>query len=129
MYGIAVEYAPGSAGESVDPLVREACRTLLVRQPGYRQRLALQADGWRRVVDLFLFTSPEAAHGVLADELWRAFAAAHPACRDAAPALLVHKSPWGDLVVLLRGAVGPTRGGQGCWRDHLAAAEPEAVLW
>jgi hypothetical protein len=127
MYGIAVEYA--TVGPSPDSADRGACRALLLRQLGYRRRLALVADGWRRVVDLFLFTDAHAARAALASEDWRAFAAAHPACRDAAPALLVSQSALGDRVVLLRAAPGPTRGGQACWRDHLTNAEPEAVLW
>ena len=129
MYGIAIEYARGDATASPDPLERTDCCAVFVRQPGYRRRLALVADGGYRMVDLFLFDGPDAARAALASDGWRALAAAHPACRSAAPALLVSESPWGDLVVLLRGAVGPTRGGQACWRDHLAHAAPEAVLW
>jgi hypothetical protein len=128
MYGIAVEYHPG-AGAPHDPPAREACRAALVRQPGYRRRLALVADGWRRVVDLVLFADAEAARAALASDDWQRLAAAHPACRAAAPALLVSECPWGGPVVLLRSAPGPTRGGQACWRDHLANAEPGAVLW
>ena len=128
MYGIAVEYHPG-AGALPDPLEREACRAALVRRPGYRRRLALVADGWRRVVDLILFADAEAARAALASDDWQRLVAAHAACRSAAPALLVSECPWGGPVVLLRGAPGPTRGGQACWRDHLANAEPGAVLW
>jgi hypothetical protein len=128
MYGVAVEYDVRTCGLP-DPLERAACRAMLVRQPGFRRRLPLQADGWRRVVDLYLFDSPERVAAVLASGDWQRLAAAHAACRAAAPALLVSESPLGDLVVLLRGGPGPTRGGQACWRDHLAHAEPEAILW
>jgi hypothetical protein len=129
MYGIAVEYAPASDSSLPDPLERAACRAVLVRQPGYRRRLALVGDGWRRVVDLFLFGDAAAAQAALAGEAWQAFVAAHPACRDAAPALLASECAYGGPVTLLRSAAGPTRGGQACWRDHLTAAEPDAVLW
>ena len=127
MYGIAVEYATDDG--QPDPLARLAAQATLARQPGYRRRLALVADGWRRVVDLYLFADAEAARAALAGADWRSCAAAHPVCRDAAPALLVEESPWGDRVALLRSSPGPTRGGQACWRDHLARAEPDATLW
>ena len=129
MYGIAIEYVPAGGSTLPDPLVRAGCRAALVRQPGYRRRLALMADGWRRAVDLVLFDSPEAARAALLSDDWRLMAAAHHACRDVAPALLVSECPYGGPVVLLRTAPGPTRGGQACWRDHLTSAEPEAVLW
>lgn len=129
MYGIAIEYTLTNGLATPDPLARVTCRAALVRQAGYRRRLALMADGWRRVVDLFLFDSPEAAQAVLASNDWRAFAADVPACRNAAPALLVSECAYGGPVVLLRSSANPTRGGQACWRDHLANAEPEAVLW
>jgi hypothetical protein len=129
MYGIAIEYTIANGSTFPDSLVRAACRAALVKQPGYRRRLALMADGWRRVVDLFLFDSTEAARAALDGDDWRALAATHTACRDAASALLVSECPYGGPVVLLRSAPGPTRGGQACWRDHLVAAEPEAVLW
>ena len=128
MYGIAAEYDHRGGGMP-NPLVRAACQALMVRKPGYRRRLALMADGWRRVIDLYLFTSPEAARAALAGDDWRVLIAAYPACRDAAPALLVHESPYGDLVVLLRSSHCLTRGGQSCWRDHLISSEPEAILW
>jgi hypothetical protein len=128
MYGVAVEYDAGP-GRAPGPPLRAACRAALVRQPGYRRRLALVGDGWRRAVDLFLFATPEAARAALDGAAWRQFVAAHPACRDAGPALLVSECPYGGLVVLLRGQAGPTRGGQAAWRDHLANAEPAATLW
>ena len=127
MYGVAVEY--GACDGLPDPLERANCRALLVRQPGYRRRLTLVADGWRRLVDLILFADADAVRAALASDEWRAFVVAHPACRDAAPALLVSESAYGDLVVLLRSASGPTKGGPACWRDHLANAAPEAILW
>ena len=127
MFGVTVEYVVRD-GAPPDRLLREDCRAALVRQPGYRRRLALVGDSWRRFVDLFLFSTPEAARAALAGDDWRALAAAHPGCH-AGPALLVSEGTYGDAVVLLRAQVGPTRGGQACWRDHLASAEPEAVLW
>lgn len=120
MYGIAVEYDRG-AGAPPDPQLREMCRMGAARQPGYRRRLALVADGWRRAVDLFLFASPEAANAALASGDWGE--------QVAAPALLVSECPWGGPVVLLRGRIAPTQGGQACWRDLLTNAEPGAVLW
>ena len=120
MYGIAVEYDLGG-GTPPDPLLRDACRTSAAQQPGYRRRLVLVADGWRRAVDLFLYATPEAATAALASSDWGE--------RTAAPALLVSECPWGGPVILLRGRVAPTRGGQACWRDHLANAAPGAVLW
>ena len=128
MFGIVVEYAAGDAGALPDPLERAACRAALVRQPGYRRRLALVADGWRRVADLFLFADADAARAALAGDVGRDLAG-RVACRDAGPALLVSACPYGGPVVLLRGRAAPTGGGQGCWRDHFLAAEPEAVLW
>ncbi|MFN8513099.1 MAG: hypothetical protein U0841_11025 [Chloroflexia bacterium] len=128
MFGIAVEYR-ACAGGAPDPLVRLACQAMLAGRPGYRQRLALVADGWRRVVDLFLFASPEEAAASLSCAPWRAFVAAHPACRDACPALLVSAGYCGQSVILLRGKSGSAQGGQICWRDHLARAEPDAILW
>jgi hypothetical protein len=128
MYGVAVEYDAGS-GRALAPQLRAACRVALSRQPGYRRRLALVGDGWRRAVDLFLFDTPDAARIALAGAAWRRLAAEHPACRDAGPALLVSECPYGGLVVLLRRQARPTRGGQAAWRDHLVNAEPGAVLW
>src|SRR5262245_58238573 len=108
MYGIAVEYDPAQ-GKPLDPPARAACLDALVRRSGYRRRLALVAECRRRIVDLFLFATPQAVTEALASDAWRALAAAHPACRDAAPALLVSESPWGDPVVVLRTAPRPTR--------------------
>jgi hypothetical protein len=125
---VAVEYRM-SDGAFPDPQLRAACRATLVGQVGYRRRLALTADGWRRVVDFFLYDSPEAAQAALAGEAWRSLADMHPTCGDAAPALLVSESQYGEMVVLLRSKAGLTRGGQACWRDHLANAEPGIVLW
>lgn len=127
MYGVAVEYA-STEGGIPEPLERGACRATMVGQSGYRRRLALMADGWRRIIDLFLFASPEAARAALAGETWRDFAAAHPACRAAAPALLVSEGHSGGPVVMLRQTLG-RGGGQACWRDHLTATESLDVLW
>ena len=128
MYGIAIEYDT-TLGGPADPSARAVSQAHLAGRTGYRRRLALQADAWRRVVDLFLFADADAARAALASDAWRAVAVAHPSCRAAAPALLVTECPWGGPVVLLRSAPGPTRGGQSCWRDHLAHVAPEAVLW
>jgi hypothetical protein len=128
MFGIAVEYDTYRAG-LLDPLERLACWEAMARQPGYRRRIALTADGWRRRVDLFLFSCPEHAAAVLADESWRMFVALNPSCRDAGPALLVSQGRCGEAVVLLRSKAVATRGGQACWRDHLANVDPDIVLW
>src|SRR5689334_18168155 len=101
MYGIAIEYPAADRLATPGPQLRAACRAALLRQPGYRRRLALQADGWRRTVDLFLFESPEAARTALASDDWRALATAYPVCQAAAPALLVSECPYGGRVVLL----------------------------
>lgn len=128
MFGIVVEYAAGEAGALPDPPERATCCATLVRQPGYRRRLAIVADGWRRVADLFLFADADAARAALAGDAGRELAA-RSSCRDAGPALLVSACPCGGPVVLLRGRATPTGGGQGCWRDHSVAAAPAAVLW
>ena len=128
MYGLVVEYRSATGG-TPDPLARAACHAALVRQPGYRRRLALMADGWRRIVNLFLFADADAAHAALAGDDWRTLVAAHPVCGNISPALLVSECPFGGPVTLLRGRFGPTRGGQACWRDRLVATEPGAVLW
>jgi hypothetical protein len=70
-------------------------------------------------VDLFLFASADEARAALASN----------ACHAAALALLVSESPYGELVVLLRSATAPGDGGQSYWRDHLAVANPELILW
>ena len=127
MFGIAVEYRP--AGGLADPAARMACSAALIRQPGYRRRLALMADGWRRIVDLYLFIDEGKARAALEGDAWQALVAAHPACHAAGPALLVGECPYGGPVVLLRGRFGSTRGGQACWRDQLVATEPGAMLW
>lgn len=121
MYGVAMEY-PRDAGAFPDAPTRAACREALLCQPGYRRRLVLQADGWRRAVDLFLFADADAARAALAGGDWRALVAAFPACRQADLALLVSECPYGGQVVLLRA-------GRSCPRDRLANAEPGAVLW
>ena len=102
MFGIVVEYAAGEPGALPDPLERLACRAALVRQPGYRRRLALVAGGWRRVADLFLFADTHAAQATLAGAAGRDLAA-RCACRDVGPTLLVSARPYGGPVVLFRG--------------------------
>lgn len=135
MDGIAIEYIASTPGAPSAPRLRAAWLGILAAQPGYRRLLLLQTrlplvtDGRRRFVDLVLFDGPAAARAALASEAWRALAAADPACRDAALARLVHASPRGDLVVLLRSSPHPARGDQGGWHDHLAHAAPAAVLW
>ncbi len=74
------------------------------------------------------FATREEAQAALAGDEWREFAATHPTCRDAAPALQVSQCSYGSAVVLLRGKAGTDRGDGSCWRDHLAHAEPEAPL-
>ena len=127
MFGIAVEYRP--EGGLADPAARAACNAALICQHGYRRRLALMADGWRRIVDLYLFSDEGMARAALLSDTWQTLVAAHPACRAAGPALLVGECPYGGPVVLLRGRFDSTRGGQACWRDQLVATEPGAVLW
>ena len=128
MFGVAVEYHTADGGLP-DPLMRAARRQTLVGQPGYRRRLALMADGWRRLVDFFLHGNPETARAALAGDDWRSFVAANPDCRDAAPALPMGESKFGEPVVLLHSKAGRTRGDRACWRDHLVSAGPGALLW
>ncbi len=127
MHGIAVEYDTAQGGPA-DPAARATCRAHLTGQPGYRRQLALQADGWRRLVDLFLYDSLRAVENALASDGWRAIIAAHPACR-AAPALLVHESPHDDRVVLQRPLPESAHGDQSRCLDSFAYAEPDAILW
>ena len=91
MYGIAVEYVAAGDSSLPDPLERASCRAVLVRQPGYYQRLALMADAWRRVVDFSIFTDAATARAALAGDEWRTFAAAQAGCA-AAKALLASRS-------------------------------------
>ena len=128
MFGICVEYGGRDLG-APDQSLRQDCRAVLVRQPGYRRRLALMADGWRRAVDFFLFADADAARAALACADWRALASAHPACRDADPALLASECPYGGMVVLLRAAPGSTCRDSAYRRDRLTPTEPGAVLW
>ena len=127
MHGIAVEYDTAQGG-AADPAARATCRAHLADQPGYRRQLALQADGWRRLVDLFLYDGPRAADEALAGDGWRAVVAAHSACR-AAPAVVDHESPRDDRVVLRRPPPGSAHGDQSCCLDSFAYAEPDAILW
>lgn len=131
MFALAVEYGHGLDGLP-DQAGRGEYRALLARQPGYRRRLELQDDGWRRVVDLFLFASPEAALAAFDSADRRAFAASHPACRDTAPALLVRDAGAlgaGPVVLLRRTPRASPTGAQCCWRDHLHPAAPVTELW
>lgn len=127
MYALAVEYSPGLV--ATPPLaVRWAYRELLAKLPGYRRRLELQADGYQRLVELFIYTGAEAVEAALSDPVRQRFIAANPACGDTTPALLVRDDAAG--VVLLRRAVASTpTGGQGCWRDALTPASLSAELW
>ena len=130
MYALAVEYGPGP-GDHPPLALRWRYRDLLAGLPGYRRRLELQADGYRRLVEVFLFASPESVEAALADEGRRRFVAAHPCCGATGAALLVCPGDaLGSPAVLLRRgrATSPT-GGQLCWRDRLAPAAPEAVPW
>ena len=127
MYALAVEYGPDLA--QVPPLaVRWAYRELLARLPGYRRRLELQTDGYRRLVELFLYTDAAAVEAALDHPVRRCFVAEQSACADTTPALLVREEATG--VVLLRRTTATTRtGGQGCWRDALTPATLSAELW
>ena len=128
MYGIAVEYLPQGAGFLWQGGA-VAYRAVMVRQPGYRRRLALRGADWCRSVDLFLFTGPDKARAALASNDWRACVAAHPICLRATPALLVDECPLGGSVILLCSSAEPPSGDQARRRDHLVNAEPAAVLW
>lgn len=119
MFGLILEYAPG-----ISPVTRWECRRALARQPGYRRRLELQADGYRRLVDLCLFDTPEAAEA--------ARIAALPGGPPLAPALLVREGyghGLGPVVVLRRSPDGTASGGPCCWRDRFEPAAPAVELW
>lgn len=84
---LRVEYGPLA---QLPPLaLRWDYRELLLRQPGYRRRYELRADGWERIIEVFVFADAAAAAVALASEARHAFVAAHPACRDTARALLL----------------------------------------
>src|SRR5262245_61305091 len=76
MFALAVEYGPDPPSLAL----RWRYRDLLAGLSGYRRRLELQADGYRRLVEVFLFASPEATEAALVDEGRQAFVDAHPAC-------------------------------------------------
>ncbi|HEX5506801.1 MAG TPA: hypothetical protein VFW96_29580 [Thermomicrobiales bacterium] len=118
MYGLIFEYAPGIA-----PATLWQLRQFLARQPGYRRRLELQADGYQRLADVCLFATPETAE---------AARAARPDGPRLAPALLVREGDGhglGPVVVLRRAPDGAPGGGSCCWRDRFEPAAPAVELW
>src|SRR3954447_8077779 len=124
MFTLLAEYGSGA------PLAcRWQCRDLMVALSGYRRRLELHADGYQRLIDLFLFATPEAAEDALTIAVSQGVPrAGNPAL---ALALLVREGDalGSPTVVVRRGrAVSPT-GAQVCWRDHLHTAAPVTELW
>src|SRR5690349_14302478 len=115
MYALVVEYGPRPADHP--PLaLRWRYRDLLAQLPGYRRRLGLQADGYRRLVEVFLFATPEAVEAALADAGRRQFVDAHSCCAATGAGLLACPGDaLGSPAVLLRQtqATSPT-GGQLC---------------
>ena len=129
MYGLTVEYGIDAALSPPD--LRWRYRAVLARQPGYRRRLDLLGDGWRRIVECYLFADANSARAALDSAERRQFAAAHPACRDSGLALLVREGgPFSPEVILLRRsrAISAT-GGQVCWRDHLVRDDAALIQW
>jgi hypothetical protein len=124
MYGVILEYAPGA---STTALWRY--RRLLARRPGYRRRLELQADGHRRLADLFLFATPEAAETALAGTIGQAGTGGAP---RGGLALLVREGDargLGPVVVLRRAPAGARDGDPAGWRDRFEPAAPAVELW
>ena len=122
MFTLLAEYRPGA------PLAgRWQCWELMVGRPGYRRRLELHADGYRRLVDLFLFATPEAAEEALSIAQVRA-AAGDPTLDLA---LLVREGDalGSPTVVVRRGRATSRTGAQTCWREHLHPAAPVTELW
>ncbi len=130
MYALVVEYGP-RAGDHPPLAVRWAYRELVARLPGYQRRLELQADGYQRLVEVFLFAAPAAVEAALADAGRRRFAAAHAGGATVEAALLVSAgAPLGTPAVLLRRSRPTSPGGdQVCWRDRLPPAAPVTELW
>jgi hypothetical protein len=127
IHALLIEYSPGT-----QPISRWPYRDLACVQPGYRRRLDLQADGYRRLVDLCLFATPAAAEAALVCAARRvATAEGSAALPELAVALLVDE---GDAfgrptVVLRRRQATAGTSGQVYWRDRLYPAAPVTELW
>jgi hypothetical protein len=130
MYALVIEHAAGLI--AAPPLAaRWRHRELVARLPGYRRRLELQADGYRRLVEVLLFAAPEDAAAALDDQDRRRLAADHLGDAVAELGLLVCA---GDALgapaaLLRRSRATSANGGQGCWRDRLYAAAPVTEQW
>lgn len=127
MYGVAAEYTIDGHAHPCLP-GRMSCRASMARQPGYRRRLALMADGWQRAVDLFLFTDSEMARAALTNECWCAAIGASPSVPRVDLVLLVSEGQWGEIV-LLRGESIAAQDTTARRHDYFTVSEPAAVLW
>ena len=125
-HALQVEYGPLP---QLPPLaLRWDYRELLLRQPGYRRRYELRADGWERIVEVFVFADADAAAAALACDARRAFAAAHPACRDTAQTLLLDPgSTRGAPAILLHHPCGDAGTAAGDGRRERLARGPGEV--
>jgi hypothetical protein len=101
------------------------------RLPGYQRRLELQADGYRRLVEVFLFAAPEQAAAVLADRDRRRCATEELGDPASELGLLVcaGDARGAPAVLLRRSRATSANGGQLCWRDRLDAAAPVTEQW
>ena len=130
MYALVIEFAAGLA--AAPPLAaRWRHRALVARLPGYRRRLELQADGYRRLVEVFLFAAPAQAAAALDDPDRRRCAAEHLGAAASELGLLVcaGDARGAPAVLLRRSRAMAANGGQLCWRDRLYAAAPVTEQW
>ena len=130
MYALVIEFAAGLA--AAPPLAaRWRHRELVARLPGYRRRLELQADGYRRLVEVFLFADPAQAAAALDDPDRRRCAAEQLDAAASELGLLVcaGDARGGPAVLLRRSRATAANGGQVCWRDRLSAAAPVTEQW
>jgi hypothetical protein len=130
MYALVIEHAGGLAAAT--PLVaRWRHRELVARLPGYRRRLELQADGYRRLVEVFLSAAPEDVAAALDEPVRRRCEADHLGDAVAELGLLVRAGDalGAPAVLLWRSRATSANGGQVCWRDHLQQAAPMVDLW
>jgi hypothetical protein len=130
MYALIMEHAGGLAAAT--PLgARWRHRELVARLPGYRRRLELQADGYRRLVEVFLFAAPEEAAAALDEPVRRRCEADHLGDATAELGLLVRAGDalGAPAVLLRRSRATAANGAQVCWRDYLQQATPTADLW
>jgi len=130
MYALIIEFAAGLA--AAPPLaMRWRHRALVARLPGYRRRMELQADGYARLVEVFLFAAPEQAAAALDDGGRRRCAADDLPGAAAERGLLVcaGDARGAPAVLLRRSRATAANGGQVCWRDRLYAAAPVTEQW